>query len=271
MPDGLESEPNNTSKNAQRLTLPVIVNGTISTPKDQDVFQFDGKAGQAIVAEVKARRLDSPLDSMLKFTDPKGAILALNDDQEDLGSGMNTHHADSYLSVKLPADGRYTLALGDAQHKGGEAYAYRLRVSAPQPDFELRAVPSRAVMRAKDSAGISIYAIRKDGFTGPIRFQIKDPASGFTVSGGPLTGTQTLARVTIKTSLAETEDPVPIVIQGVTTNAGVAIVRDAVAAEDRMQAFLWRHLVPAQELSALVYPPSATPEKPKKWARKAKK
>ena len=30
------------------------------------------------------------------------------------------------------------------------------------------------------------------------------------------------------------------------------IVRDAVPAEDRMQAFLWRHLVPAGELLALV-------------------
>ncbi len=255
LPDGLESEPNNTVKNAQRVSLPIVMNGTIGMLGDQDLFQIEGQAGQELVAEVFARRLDSPLDATLKLTDAKGACLALNDDREDIGSGVNTHHADSYLSVKLPADGRYTLALGDAQHKGGEAYAYRLRISAPQPDFALRVVPSRVVMRGKDSAGVTVHAIRKDGFTGAIRFQVKDAAGGFSVQGGPLIGTQTVARLTVKTSLPETPGPVPLVIQGVATNAGVALVRDAVAAEDRMQAFLWRHFVPADELSALVYPP----------------
>jgi len=254
LPDGLEDEPNNTPKRAQRVELPLIMNGTIGMPGDRDLFLFDGRAGQEIVAEVYARRLDSPLDSVLKLTDSKGACLAFNDDREDIGSGLNTHHADSYLAAKLPADGTYTLTLGDTQHKGGEAYAYRLRISAPQPDFALRVVPSRVMMRGKDSAGVTVHAIRKDGFTGPIRFQVKDPAGGFTVQGAPLTGTQTVARITVKTSLSETEGLVPLVIQGVATNAGVAMVRDAVAAEDRMQAFLWRHLVPAQELTALVFP-----------------
>ena len=35
LPDGLESEPNNTPKHAQRLTLPIIVNGTIGMPGDR--------------------------------------------------------------------------------------------------------------------------------------------------------------------------------------------------------------------------------------------
>jgi len=257
LPDGLDDEPNDTPKKAQRVSLPVIVNGIIGMPGDRDLFQFEGRAGQEVVAEVAARRLDSPLDATLKLTDDQGAALALNDDQEDLGAGMNTHHADAYLRVKLPSDGRYTVHLADAQQKGGEAYAYRLRLSAPQPDFALRAVPSRVVMRGKDSASLAIHVIRKDGFTGPIRFQLKEPAEGFSVQGGALTGTQTVTSVTVRTTLAESDGPVPLVIQGVATNAGAAIVRDVVAAEDRMQAFLWRHLVPAQELQALVYSPSA--------------
>lgn len=36
-------------------------------------------------------------------------------------------------------------------------------------------------------------------------------------------------------------------------------MHEAVAAEDRMQAFLWRHLVPATELKALVFDPSYQP------------
>lgn len=260
LPDGLESEPNNAEKSAQAVALPLVMNGVIGTPGDQDVFKIEGGAGQEIVAEVSARRLDSPVDTMLKITDASGATLALNDDTEDLGSGVNTHHADSVVRVKLPAKGAYYVHLTDAQHKGGDAYAYRLRISEPQPDFALRVVPARAVMRGKDSAGLTVYAIRKDGYTGTIKLEVKDPSGGFTLQGPPLVGTQCVARVTLKTSLAETESPVPVVIQGVASNGTQRLVRDAVPAEDRMQAFLWRHLVPAQELLAAVFDPKTTPE-----------
>jgi len=43
---------------AQRVKLPIIVNGRIDQPGDWDVFRFQGRAGEAIVAEVYARRLD---------------------------------------------------------------------------------------------------------------------------------------------------------------------------------------------------------------------
>ena len=62
---------------------------------------------------------------------------------------MNTHHADSYLMVKLPADGTYYVHLGDTARNGGEEYAYRLRISPPQPDFALRVVPSSVALRGK--------------------------------------------------------------------------------------------------------------------------
>src|ERR1035438_8123936 len=52
LPEVLEKEPNNRKENAQRVTLPVIVNGRIDQPGDWDVFRFDGRAGEEIVAEV---------------------------------------------------------------------------------------------------------------------------------------------------------------------------------------------------------------------------
>jgi len=268
LPDGLESEPNDTVKRAQRVALPIVVNGTIGTPGDCDVFAFEGRAGDEVVAEVMARRLDSPLDSVLKVTDPSGACLALNDDCGDFGSGVNTHPADSYVSVKLPKNGVYAVHLSDAQHKGGEAYAYRLRLSAPQPDFELRVVPSRVVLRSKDSASVAVYAIRKDGFAGAIELSVRSPSEGFSLQGGPLVGTQTVARVTVKTTLKETDDPVTLVIQGVSTNGALRLAHDAVPAEDSMQAFLWRHLVPAQEFKAWVYRPDAAGDKPNKKGKR---
>jgi len=52
------------------------VNGRIDPPGDRDIFRFTARAGGRIVAEVYARRLDSPLDSVLKLTDAQGLQLA---------------------------------------------------------------------------------------------------------------------------------------------------------------------------------------------------
>jgi hypothetical protein len=149
LPECREIEPNDRPDNAQAVTLPVIINGRVDRPGDRDVFRFEGRAGDEIVAEVFARRLNSPLDSVLTLTDAGGRQLAFNDDYEDKAEGLVTHHADSYLCVKLPADGAYYVHLGDMQHHGGTAYAYRLRLSLARPDFGLRVTPCSLNARAE--------------------------------------------------------------------------------------------------------------------------
>ena len=97
LPECFDKESNSDRPHAQKVQLPVIVNGRMNQPDDWDVFAIEGHAGQTVVAEVTARRLDSPMDSLLKLTDATGKLLAFNDVCEELGSGMNTHHAYSYL------------------------------------------------------------------------------------------------------------------------------------------------------------------------------
>ena len=266
LPECQENEPNNTAQQAQRVALPIILNGRMDQPNDWDVFRFAGHAGETVVAEVYARRFDSPLDSVLKLTDAAGKLLAWNDDHEDLGSGVNTHHADSYLRATLPADGVYCVHLGDTARNGGEDYTYRLRISDAQPDFALRVVPSSISLRSKASAQVSVYGIRKDGLTGPIKLSLNNPPPGFSADKMSITGTQEVARLTIKTTLAETAEPVNLTVVGTAKIGEQEVSHDAVPAEDRMQAFLWRHLVPAAELKALVFNPSA-PSPPKRVPR----
>jgi hypothetical protein len=257
LPDAFDKERNNTQSSAQNVTLPIIVNGRIDQPDDWDVFQFSGKSNDAIVAEVQARRLDSPLDSVIKLTDASGNLLAFSDDREDLGAGVNTHHADSWFMARLPADGAYFVHIGDTARHGGEEYAYRLRISAPQPDFALRVVPSSVSLRGRSTTALNIYAIRKDGFTGPIKLALLNPPAGFSALPVVLSETQVVARLTIRTDLAVTKEPVSLSIVGI---GGKEIIHESVPAEDRMQAFLWRHLVPASDLKVLVFDPSSQPQ-----------
>ena len=255
LPEGSDKEANDTERHAQKVTLPIIINGRIDREDDWDVFQFTGKAGDTVVAEVHARRLDSPMDSVIKLTDASGKLLAFSDDHEDLGAGVNTHHADSYFMAKLPADGAYYVHIGDTGRKGGEEYGYRLRISAPQPDFALLIVPSSIHVRQESSTALTIYAMRKDGFDGPIKITLKDPPAGFTSDAATLKSGQNITRFSFQAGRA-TQGPINLTVIGSASIGDKEITHAAVAAEDRMQAFLWRHLVPSKDLKVLVYDPS---------------
>ena len=259
LPECLEQEPNDEPSKAQKVTLPIIINGRSDRPGDWDVFEVEGKAGETIVAEVTARRLGSPLDSFLKVTGADGKIIALNDDHFDAGSGMNTDHADSYLMVKLPADGKYYIHLGDTRRQGGKEYAYRLRISQPQPDFELRLIPSRICIPSKGSASVTVFAIRKDGYDGPINLSFKDLPQGLESPGATLAAKQEAVGVAVKTSLTAMEAPVNVTLVGTAKIGDREVVHAVVPSEDKMQAFLWRHLLPAETLPVLVFDPSYQP------------
>ena len=252
LPECLEKEPNNSPQTAQPVTLPLIVNGRIDRPSDRDVFRFAGRAGQQIIAEVCARRLDSPLDSVLKLTDAAGKRLAFNDDHEDKSDALSTHHADSLIDFTLPADGTYYLYLSDAQHEGGPEYAYRLRISSPRPDFALRVVPSCINARAGRLIPITIFALRKDGFSGEIALGLKGAPEGFSLGGGLVPAGQDQVRVTLMVPPMPSAEPISLRVEGRATIGDQEVVRTALPADDMMQAFAYKHLVPAKDLKIAV-------------------
>ncbi|MBI5818709.1 MAG: zinc ribbon domain-containing protein [Verrucomicrobia bacterium] len=259
LPECLEQEPNDEPSKAQKVTLPIIINGRADRPGDWDVFEVEGKAGETIVAEVNARRLGSPYDSFVKITTADGKVIALNDDHFDAGSGYNTDHADSYLMAKLPANGKYFVHIGDTRRNAGKEYAYRLRISQPLPDFELRLIPSRFCIPSKGSASVTVFAIRKDGFDGPIKLNFSNLPAGLESPGATLGAKQEVVGLGLKTKLDEMEKPVNVTVVGTAKVGDKELVHEAVPAEDKMQAFLWRHLLPADTLPVLVYNPSYQP------------
>ncbi len=259
LPECLKGGPIDDPSKAQKVTLPIIVNGRVDRPGEWDIYEVEGKTGETIVVEVWARRLGSPLDSFIKVTGAEGKVIAINDDHFDAASGMNTDHADSYLMVKLPANGKYFIHLGDTRRHGGKDYAYRLRISQPLPDFELRLIPSRIVMPANGSAKVTVFAIRKDGFDGPINLTFKDLPKGFESPDATLPAKKETVELTLKTNLTAMEKPINLTVVGTARIGDREVVHEVVPAEDKMQAFLWRHLLPAESLPVLVFDPSYQP------------
>ena len=252
LPEVMERETVRTPKEAPTVKLPVIVNGRIDQPGKRDVFSFKGRKGEEIAAEVSARRLESPLDSVLELTDAAGRRLAFNDDTEDKGAGLETHHADSFLMATLPANGKYFIRIGDLQRKAGPEYAYRLRLSAPRPDFDLRVSPSSINASGGATVPVTVTAIRRDGFAGDITLALRGAPAGFTLSGALVPAGQDQVRLTLTVPSAAAGSHLNVRVEGHAQIQGRTLVRQAIPADDMMQAFAYHHLVPADELRLTV-------------------
>ena len=247
-----ETEPNNTGQASMRVTLPHIISGAIAAPGDKDVFQIEGRAGDVLVAEVYARRMGSPLDSLLRVIDTAGRVVAWNDDQKDTGSGLLTHHADAYLSAKLPATGRYFVQVSDAQRHGGPEYGYYLRLSPPRPDFALRVTPSSMNVPAGRAVTATVYALRKDGWDGDIDVVLKDATAGFTLTGARIPKGRDCVRMTLIAPRKPSDQAVVLHMEGRAQIGGETVTRPIIPADDMMQAFAYRHLVPSKDLMVMV-------------------
>jgi hypothetical protein len=252
LPECLENSSPGRPRSEQDVNPPVIINGQILQAGESDVYSFTGRTGQTMVVEVMARRLGSPLDSFLKITDAAGTVLATNDDSEDKGAGLLTHHADSRVSVVLPADGLYRVHLTDIQGKAGDAYAYRLRIGEPRPDFELRITPSVINLRRGATMPFTAHVIRRDGFAGEIALSLLHAPDGFVLSGGRIPPGQNQISMTLSSSRTSSTGPIELQMQGCADISGRQVVHPAVPAEDMMQAFAWRFLVPTETLTAFV-------------------
>jgi hypothetical protein len=252
LPECMEVESNDGLATAQKVEMPIVINGRIGRAGDRDLFRFEGRSGETMVVEVTARRLHSPLDSIVRVFDATGKQVAFNDDFDDKGSGLITHQADSRVECVLPASGAYIVSVADTQGKGDETYAYRCRISPRRPSYELRVVPSSLNLRAGAAAPLTVFAFRRDGFDGEIAVELQDAPKGFVLTGGRIPKGEDKVRLTLLSPPEGTNHAVRLKMQGVATILGREVRRPAVPADDMMQAFFYRHLVPAETLLANV-------------------
>jgi hypothetical protein len=117
-----EKEPNGGFQTAQEIRIGQTVRGAIEETGDVDVFKFQARAGDRLIAEVDAARHGSQLDSLLTLYATAARELASNDD--------SANGADSLLTFTIPADGTYYLSLSDANGTGSAAHGYLLTLRA---------------------------------------------------------------------------------------------------------------------------------------------
>ena len=174
LPEVLEAEPNNAAAAAKSVTVRAVVNGRIDQPGDKDNWQLPLTKGQAVRIECRAALLGSPLAAEIVLRDEAGKDLA-RADALDAGG-------DPALNFTAPADGKFTLEVGDKfAARGGAAFAYRIRIAPPKktPDFEI-VIPDSLAHDGEGAKNLEVQILRSGDFKGPISLHVDGLPAGIT-------------------------------------------------------------------------------------------
>ncbi|QDU37098.1 putative subtilase-type serine protease precursor [Maioricimonas rarisocia] len=164
----VESEPNNTSEQANRVAAGTSLNGRLVESGDVDCYRFAAKKGEGLRFVGQTRDVGSPTDLTMKILDAAGKQLAAVDDKGT---------EEGWLDFTAPAEGEYVLAVADLHRRGGDMHAYRVDVSPLNGDFELTADSNTLQIPAGGVATVTVNVTRRN-YGGPIEVTLDGPAEG---------------------------------------------------------------------------------------------
>jgi hypothetical protein len=187
LPEISEKEPNNSIEQAQPISFPASISGTISAAAQIDYYKFKASKGQDLIFDVDAFRRGSSLDSTLAVLTADGKELARNEDANGF---------DSLIVFTVPADGDYLLQIRDFRFQGGGGFKYRIN-AGPLPYLESifpfggqRGKPVEVALTGRNLEGTSkmtfgvaanaptgrqeIRANTPKGVSNPIAFDVRD-------------------------------------------------------------------------------------------------
>jgi hypothetical protein len=178
LPTVLESQAAHaTAQTAQTVVAPVGINGRIQKEGELDVYSFRAKQGELFTFEAVSRREGSPLDSTLRVLDAKGRTLMEGDDMSEFA----TMSADGIIEDwRAPADGTYAIEIRDLLQRGGPAFVYFLKITRPEPAFQLFLDTDKTELAPGTSGVIFVNSVRKNGFAGEIALSIDGLPEGVT-------------------------------------------------------------------------------------------
>jgi hypothetical protein len=226
---GLRTPTSRTSP--QALPLPATVTGRLDKAGASDVFQLDGRKGQAVRLRIASRTLDFEVEPMLRLTDAAGKQLARAEAPQ-----LN---ADAVLAFTPPQDGKYLLEVHDLHGEGGRRHVYRLDAETIAPDFALTVASDRFVLTPGTLLEIPVTITRLDGYAGGIDIAVEGLPAGVTAKAMAAKPADKTTKVTFAAAANADSSPLRIVgkASGLNRPAHAAIAK--VAELDRATEDLW--------------------------------
>ena len=121
-----EIEPNDTLQDVllqdAYVFPPAIITGTLGNPGDIDYLPFEAPAGEEFVFHMSAPELGSKLRWKMALLDAQGTIVASRSVVDSAG--------ESVLAYRIPADGKYFVAITDVERGGSRDHFYRLKIGS---------------------------------------------------------------------------------------------------------------------------------------------
>ena len=229
------------AKNSKQiLTAPAVIHAVIDKPGEKHTYCFQAKAGEKIVVDAWARRLNSPIDGLLEIYDPDGKRILVCDDVKRQRIGDIMQHTDPTLIFTAAKSGTYKAVFSDNASAGGRDYQYYLRIDNPRPDFRIYGYPSMLEPAGRGTLGIIVE--RLDGFDGPVTLKMQSK------EGYRLCGETTVpagvseATFTVDSSRVRHGGCFTAVIEG----SANGITRKVIPSTQAMQAFAYNHLIPCE-------------------------
>ena len=181
-PNVREAAPNQDRKHATATELepPLALNGIISRKGEEDWFSFRAVKGIPLEVNVFARRLRTPLDSILEIYDAKGQGIASDDD-----SGGT----DSFLKFTPAESTNYFARIRDTLGDGGPDFVYRIEIVPAKAHLALK-IPEVArsdtqsrqfVSVPRGNRFVTLIAAKRVNFGGELAFSAEGLPSGVTL------------------------------------------------------------------------------------------
>ncbi len=203
---------------------------------DEDVsfFNFRGRRvafeettpeGHALMRPVYKVELHPPGAAVAPTGLPVFDLVYRNDD------GGPLMGKDSRLTFTAPATGTYYLRLTDARGLSDRRQAYRLTVSAPSPDFELFVTPANPNVPRGGRVPLRVFALRHDGFEGPIEVAVADLPAGLHATTARIPPGESTIALTLSADAAAGASAAPLQVVGRATIGTRLVERRARADE----------------------------------------
>ncbi|MBX6312654.1 MAG: hypothetical protein IRY99_07010 [Isosphaeraceae bacterium] len=204
-----------------RVAAPVVINGRIEAPGDEDRFLLHVTPGQVLSLRVRAADLGSALDGVLQVLGAKDAVLAQADDttipvatKVAQKKAQATISPDPSLRFTVPSGvTEITLALRDLEGRGGTGFPYRLIVEPVTPSFHVTLDEAQVSIPRGGTAAVGVK-IARNGYNGPITLTVLDPPSGLSVRPGTVAEGQSVGVLSLSAASDAAFGPVCLRVVG---------------------------------------------------------
>jgi len=121
-----EAKKNDTPEDAQPVSLPATICGTIEKAEDLDFYRFDVKAGETLCFDVRCMRLQDKIHDLQQHADP--IITIRNPVGSTVAASDNRHAADPLLSHTFTHSGQHLLEVRDVRYQGKREWVYSIEI-----------------------------------------------------------------------------------------------------------------------------------------------